>query len=208
MSGAAAANLLAFDEQDALREVVNIAMGQAAAKLAQVLDVFVALSVPRVRIVELTELNHMIADHAGTEQDVIAVRQAFYTEPCGEIILIFDRERCRSIAGLLGYGEPGDGFVEHEPLLDVSNLLAGACMNGIARQLGAELSFSAPSLMSGGAGIGCQLDLDGAEWSHVLLMEIHFEIESTGLGCHLIILTPEESIAMIRRELSRMLQSL
>jgi len=40
------------DEQtDALREIVNVAMGQAANSLARVLDAFVQLPVPRVRLV-------------------------------------------------------------------------------------------------------------------------------------------------------------
>lgn len=207
MNGAAAA-LLQLDEQDALREVANIAMGQAGSALAQVLDTYVALSVPRVRIVGISDLTHILADLVDAEHGVIGVRQAFYTDPRGEIILLFDKERSRSLAELLGYDDAADDFVEHEPLLDISNLLAGACMNGIASQLGAELSFSAPSVIFDGAVTECRLDPCQDDWTHVLLLEIHFNIESSGLSCHLIILTPEESVAMIRREINRILQSL
>lgn len=207
MSGATA-ELLQLDEQDALREVANIAMGQAGSALAQVLDTYVALSVPRVRIVGISDLTHIITDIVGAGHGVIGVRQAFYADPRGETILLFDKERCRSLAGLLGYEDTADDFVEHEPLLDISNLLAGACMNGIASQLGAELSFSAPSVIFDGAVTECRLDPCQTGWTHVLLLEIHFDIESNGLSCHLVILTPEESVATIRREINRMLQSL
>lgn len=208
MNNTATAETLQLDEQDALREVANIAMGQAGSVLAQVLDTYVALSVPRVRIVGISDLAHIIADLVGADHGVIGVRQAFYTNPRGEVIVLFDKQRCRSLSGLLGYDDLVDEFVEHEALLDVSNLIAGACMNGIASQLGAELSFSAPSIIFDGAVMDSRLDLGHADWTHMLLLEIHFNIESSGLSCHLIILTPEESIAMIRQEINRILQSL
>ena len=44
------------DQTDALQEVVNIAMGQAGDRLARTLNVFVELSVPRIRLVHVAEV--------------------------------------------------------------------------------------------------------------------------------------------------------
>ena len=43
------------DRRDALQEVANLAMGQAATRLARLLDTFIELSVPRVQVVEVSD---------------------------------------------------------------------------------------------------------------------------------------------------------
>ena len=44
------------DQRDALQEVANLAMGQAAKRLAMLLDAFIELSVPRVRVVAVRDV--------------------------------------------------------------------------------------------------------------------------------------------------------
>ena len=48
---------LTEDQRDCLQEVVNVAMGQAGDSLARFLEVFIHLSVPRIRLVARQELN-------------------------------------------------------------------------------------------------------------------------------------------------------
>ncbi len=50
--------------RDAVREVVNVAMGRAAALLARVLGVFVQLPIPNVNMLEVGELHMALADAA------------------------------------------------------------------------------------------------------------------------------------------------
>ena len=58
MSQAALSN----DQHDALQELTNIAMGQAGASLATLLDEFVDLSVPRIRMVAVVDLPQALAE--------------------------------------------------------------------------------------------------------------------------------------------------
>ena len=50
--------------RDTFREVVNVAMGRAAALLARVLGVFIQLPIPNVNILEVGELHMALADAA------------------------------------------------------------------------------------------------------------------------------------------------
>ena len=196
------------DEQDALREVVNIAMGRAGASLAQILDTFVHLSVPFVRIASVNEVSGAIGDMLGQETNVIAVRQAFYNSLRGEAMIIFDRKGSRALAGLMGYDKRTDGYIEQEVLLDVSNVLVGACLGGVADQFDMQLSYYAPAIMFEGGSVGDLLKEDCVPWTHALLLEIEFEVEGSGINCHMVILTPEESIGLIREQLHTILESI
>ena len=68
---------LTEDQRDALQEVLNIAMGQAGDSLARILDAFVELSVPRIRIVDVSRVSDTVRDMVGDRQEVTAVRQSF-----------------------------------------------------------------------------------------------------------------------------------
>ena len=56
--------VLTEDQRDALQEVANLAMGQAATRLARLLDSFIELSVPRVRVVAVSEAAQAVAEKA------------------------------------------------------------------------------------------------------------------------------------------------
>ena len=89
------------DQLDMLQEIVNIAMGQAASSLAQVLDVFIELSIPRIKLVSAEEVVDVVQDIIGLDEHVTAIRQAFYNELNGESIIFFDSNGCNDLAGLM-----------------------------------------------------------------------------------------------------------
>ena len=65
--------------RDALREVTNVAMGRAAALLAEELGVFVQLPIPAVNLFEASEL-HMALTDANRGEQLSAVCQGFVGE--------------------------------------------------------------------------------------------------------------------------------
>ncbi|MFB9123081.1 chemotaxis protein CheC, partial [Paraburkholderia dipogonis] len=74
------------DQRDALQEVANLAMGQAATRLARLLDAFIELSVPRVKVVEVSEAAQALREMTGIEDTVSAVRQGFRSDIKGEAL--------------------------------------------------------------------------------------------------------------------------
>lgn len=196
------------DQADALQEIANVAMGQAGASLATMLDVFVALSVPRSRIVTVDEVATAVAGMIGATEEITAVRQAFFNRLRGEAIVLFGPEGCRGLADLMGHDDDLDASAEEELLLDVSNVLVGAVLNGLAQQLETDFSFSAPSIMAVRSDVEELLEADKLGWSHALLIEVNFSLEERGFRCHLVMLMPEESIELMRGVLDQMLDAL
>lgn len=196
------------EQEDALQEIANIAMGQAGASLATMLDAFVTLSVPRSRIVSVDKVAGAVTDMLGSGEEIIAVRQAFYNKLRGEALVLFGPEGCLGLADLMGHEGEVDACAEEELLLDVSNVLVGAVLNGLAEQLETDFSFSPPSIMAVRRSADELLSGNKLGWSHALLIEVNFALEERGFRCHLVILMPEESIELMRSVLAQMLDNL
>ncbi len=197
---------LSNDQRDALQELTNIAMGQAGASLAALLDEFVDLSVPRISVVELADLPPALASLVGKTNLVSAVRQSFQGYLRGEAIIIFGEPGCRALADLMGFEGELEESGENELLLDVANVLSGACLGGMMEQIRAftetngpaELSFSMPSVMARQVMAEQLIDPKKVKWSHALLLEVNFTIKNRNFIAHLTMLMPEEGIEKIR----------
>lgn len=186
------------DQNDALQEVVNIAMGQAGDSLARILGNFVRLSVPRIRLVTVNDVINTVTEMVDHDAEVSAVRQAFSNSLRGEAIVIFAQRGADDLADLMGYDADLDTAAEQELLLEVSNLLVGAIINGISETLETDLSFSAPSLMAERSPLGGVLAPEQLSWSHALLMEVNFTVENRDFKCHLLMFMTEDTIGTLR----------
>ncbi len=200
---------LSQDQADTLQELTNIAMGQAGSSLAQILNVFVELSIPQIRVIEagkiLPTIEAMIPEH----EQVTAVRQAFYNrnQLRGEAIAIFTQAGCAELATCMGYDSVLGQREEQELLLDVSNILTGAVLNGLAQQLDTDLSYSAPSIIAEHSPIAKVITPENLSWNYALMVGIDFGIENKTFKCHQLILMAEESIKVLAQALDHFLES-
>ena len=109
-----------IEYRDCIQEISNVAMGQAADLLARLLNVFVKLPIPRVNILEASELQMALSL---TEQNntYSAVCQGFIGSGIsGEALLIFSDSSFSDIAQLLKYKGEIDRTVELELLVNMS----------------------------------------------------------------------------------------
>lgn len=196
------------DQRDALQEVLNIAMGRAGDSLARILDAFVNLSVPRIRIVEVAELPKTVVEMVGDGCEATAVRQAFYDDLRGEAIVVFGQAGCKDLAELMGYDSKLEGNAEQELLLDVANVLVGAILNGITETLGTELSFTAPSIMAERVPVDAVINPVNLPWTHALLLEVNYSLENRAFKSHLLLLMAEDAIEALRQAVNDFMESI
>jgi len=202
-----APSLLTPDQTDALQEVTNIAMGQAGSSLANILGVFVNLSVPRIRVLDAASIGAAISDMVGRDKEITAARQSFQGTMRGEALVIYDQEGCMDLADLMGYEEQLEASAERELILDVSNVLVGACLGGIADLLEATLTYSAPSIMAERIPVDRLIDPKKMTWNYALLVEVNFTLEERNFTSHLTFLMPEESIQSMGEAIDKFMES-
>ncbi|MDX1370392.1 response regulator [Pseudomonas sp.] len=185
---------------DAFREVVNVAMGRAAALLARLLGVFVQLPVPNVSLFEVGELHMALAD-AQRGDGLTAVCQGFIGSGiAGEALLIFHDSEVGDMARLMS-GFSSD-YSDIEMLLDLSTLLIGACLNGIAGQIDVQFSQSHPVVLGEHASIEELIRLNRPRWKTTLAVEISYSIEGHHIHFDLLLLFTEDSVPLLSNKLA------
>lgn len=199
------------EQRDALQEIANLAMGQAATRLAGLLDRFIELSVPRVRVVEVSEAAAALHDMTGIEGGVTAVRQGFRSDIKGEALVI-----CRSggIERLCAYVNSPyaaslyAGFSQTELMFDLANVLTGACVFSILDQFDRTPVFSPPDLLGEKISLEDVFEASTLAWKLALLLEVNFALEDQSFRAHLVILMTEDSICRVNDALDALLASL
>ncbi|MCB5161121.1 response regulator [Marinomonas algarum] len=195
-----------FTLNECLQEVSNVAMGHAAKVLANMLNVFIKLPVPKVNIIEVSELQ-MALDYSAGEENVSAVSQGFVGSGVAfESLLIFNDSSFPDMATLLHVSEKIDSVVEVELLMDVSSVLVGPFIDAFGKQLNIDFSHSHPELIAQHAKVSDLINAKKAAWQRTLAVEIVYEVENYQISCDLMLLFTEESVPVLENLLSYLVE--
>lgn len=191
-----------FTLQETLQEVSNIAMGRAASVLAEMLNVFIKLPVPRVSILEVGELQ-MALEYSVKEDSCSAVSQGFVGSGIAfEALLIFNDSSFPDMATLLGMTDAISREHETELLMDVSSVLVGPFMAAVGKQLNIDFSHGHPTLLGQHVRIADLINVKKASWKRTLAVEIVYEVENYQINCDLMLLFTEDSVPTLEHLLS------
>jgi chemotaxis protein CheY-P-specific phosphatase CheC len=183
------------EKLDAFRELANVAMGQAGENLAKILNEFIDLPIPNVSLLHSSEL-HMALDEVNRNKQMSAISKGFIsTGISGEAIILFNDSNVQSMASLLGDDiSNNDGSGEIEVLMDVSNILIGACLNALSEQLNVKFTHNTPIIL----GLHCDLEKlmnnQVSRWEKVLAIEIAYAISKHDISFELLLLIPDQDV--------------
>jgi len=146
--------VLTDDILDALREIINIAVGRAAGTLNELLGHHVTLEVPQVVVLPPHELSSHVAQQAN--QSVSLVVLQFKGQFSGLSSLVFTSDSASKLVDLL-VGEEVSidelDALKTGTLAEVGNILLNAVMGSIGNVLGTKLSYTIPSYQEGDLGV-------------------------------------------------------
>ena len=200
------------DQRDYLQEICNIGMGQAGKSLSVLFEQYVTLSVPSIEIFSAKNLITTLKRLIPAEQ-ISAVRQGFYThvvDPniCGESITIFSNTDVEQLAQLIDLNQEVTFEMEQEILLEISNIINGACLSGIAGQISERFFNTPPSIIGQSIIIENLLNKDHLIWDHVLSIKIQYSVEQHSFQCDLLLLMPDSSVKYLQDVLNRLFDEL
>ena len=143
-------------EQDALGESFNLALGQAAAVFADLVNEEIQLSVPTVEILEREVLVKRLEELTGTKtaQDLCCIAQhyvagnAFDTDT---LLLFPERGSLEIVRRMLGRTEIHLDQItelEQDALGEIGNIIINSCMSGLANILGTEVIGTLPGVQT------------------------------------------------------------
>ena len=169
------------------------------------LNVFVLLPIPNVNTLETSEL-HMALTSIASDDNVSAVSQGFISSGIsGEALIIFHDSSFKDMAKLLKYDEKLDDHIEIEVMNDISNILIGAFLSGLAEQLDIHFSQGQPNVLGQHCHIGDLISDRQEHWQKTLAIEVNYTIDNYNIKCDLLLLFTEDSIDTLTNKIGYLL---
>lgn len=197
--------ILSADMRDCYQEIANVAMGRAADLLARLLNVFVELPIPNVNFIEVSELRMALKDIENHES-TSGICQGFISAGIsGEALLILNDSSFKDVASLMNYQYDEDMGTELELLMDLANVLIGACLKGISEQLDIQFSQGHPEVLGQHRQISDLIANNANKWKKTLAIEISYSIENYPIKCDLLLLFTENSMQTLNNKLAYLL---
>jgi len=199
------------DEKDILQEVMNIAFGQVAADLAEIIDVMVLLSVPKVTLLLGKDFPSYLSDKLHLSPPFDIIEQSFSGKLNGIAFLVFPAGSGKKLVTMFDdYKEAPQGKelarLEKETLIEVGNILTGACVGKLAEQLKEVAYYTSPRLVMGSSPTWEPPGNLIAKDSVVILVKTEFKFESNDVNGFLFLITNQESFSWLKQALNRYLE--
>jgi len=180
-------------------------MGQAGDLLARLLDVFVLLPIPNVNLIEVSELS-MALSAVEAHESTSGICQGFIGAGIsGEALLILNDSSFKDVATLMNYQYELDESTELELLMDMANVLIGACLNGVSMQLDMSFSQGHPVVLGQHREISELIATNSTKWKRTLAIEISYCIENLPIKCDLLLLFTEDSMKTLNNKIAYLL---
>ena len=150
-------------------------MGQAANSLAQLIETKIDISIPKISAVTPTQLYSLLFE----TEDSFYTRQSFLGDVHGEVMSVLSRAGLTEVATLMDYDDPLSKEDIQEIILELCNILAGACLAGLSDQL--ELT------------------------TNLNIMEVQFVIAISSFSMRVVFCLDDESLARMKATLDELL---
>ena len=204
-------DLISAEEKEILQEVMNIAFGKAAADLAEVINIFVVLSVPHVEMLSARELPDYLKNQVSGYDTISILEQNFWGDFKGSAFMIFDANAGKELISLFGEEEGSSGFqsmdaLEQETLMEVGNILIGACVGKLAELLGDNVTYSPPRVITGNSPSN-SIPADTFEKdSSAIVLKTVFCFNERNVEGFLFLVTSHDSIVWLKKALASFME--
>ena len=188
---------------------MNIAFGNAAAELAETIDIFVKLNPPKIRLIKGHELAEYISDQIADFGECSIVEQFYRGEIDGAAFLIFPYGVERDFLSLFHDKDvnslKSDILIELEKeiLLEVGNILIGACVGKLFELLDGAGTFLPPRAILGETFQQSFIQGTFAEDDYAITMQTNFRFEEKDISGYLFLLNKQRTAANVKDALKK-----
>ncbi len=198
-------------EKDALQEIMNIGFGRAAADLAEIINLHVILSVPHIAVLQSEEVISYIHNQIPDTTDMSMITQFFSGRFNGGSFLVFPHGEGRKLLrifdgemALLGENYDID-VLEKETLVEVGNIIIGACVGKIAEMLGDVVSYAPPRFFSQDQIFETLDDVLNASDSFAILFKTVFNFEQYNVSGYLFLVSQQSIMPWLKQAIAEFL---
>ena len=196
---------LSEDEKDCLQELMNVAYGSATAAITEILDAFAKLSIPKIQIINESELKTYLSNELNLEVEHLVSLQQINGTLCGENMFVIDKQSAKNIAYKFGLEEDEVNDEEiADVVLEITNILSSSTISKLAEDIDTNVSFSAPTIKTL-TSIDQLKNIFISKYEKVIIISTQLKFEDLDINAELFIFTTDNSILYIKEKLKKIL---
>ena len=189
---------------------MNISFGAVSAELTEIINTSIVLSVPKVALLSGKDFPNYLSDKLKLSPPFNIIEQSFSGKLNGHSLLVFpsgsEKKLVTMFEDLSDVAEEKISQLEKESLIEIGNILSGACVGRMAEHLNEVVFFTPPRLiMATTTSWMTQQDLvDPA--SIIILVKTEFKFASNDIEGYIFLITSQESFAWLKTALHRFVE--
>ncbi len=195
------------DHLDILRELMNIAMGNATASIADLLQAFGKMHIPRILISDMKGLHEYIRNTVLDDQRHYVTKQLFGGLFSGEFLFVISEESALNLGHhLYDVTKPSDGDIL-DAVVELTNILSATIISRLTEELHTKVQFFVPStdLIAGNDLISPE---DLLNYHSIIIINTQMEFQNHNINGQIFILTKDEMIDSLKALIDRKLEEL
>jgi chemotaxis protein CheC len=199
--------LLSELELDALTELVNLGVSNAAGSLRELVREEVVLSVPKVDVVTRERALSNLSE--SDAKRLVAVRQDFEGDIRGRALLIFpEAKSLELVRAIVGSELSVEDIIEleQEALAETGNIMLNSCLGTMANYFERSLRISLPEVIHGHGTEFFGPASGGHPDDRVLFMFINFAIRRRDVQGYIAMLLDMPSLATLKALLAALIE--
>lgn len=185
------------DQTDALRELVNVSIGAATASLANLLDAFATMHIPKIEICDSSELEHKIESTIDMSSMYYATKQLFTGEFGGECMFVISEGSALNLGKhLYGVTVPSKDDI-NDAVIELTNILTSTIVSRLTKELGTQVQFFVPSSQFINADAIIRNE-DIADYSKIIIISTILDFQDQRINGNIYILTKDKAIESLK----------
>lgn len=200
-------NFLNEDQEDTLKELINIGLGAATSNIAELLDAFATIHVPTIVICNSNQLMHLIAENMDIESKCYVVKQLFAGRFSGESMFVMQDTSANELGNhLYDIKTPSHDDI-NDAVMELTNILTSTIISRVTNELGTSVQFFVPSSQY----VDSEKILDYDDIKHytsIIAISTILDFQDQQINGNIYILTRDESIDDLKSLIDEKLKEL
>lgn len=195
------------DQIDALKEFMNISLGQATSNIAELLEAFGTMHIPKVYIRDTNELKDVMNENVDLDLRYYVVKQLFSGKFGGECIFVIDGNSAANLGGHLYDVQKASDEDINDAVMELTNIAASSIIGRLTEELDVDVQFFAPSCSFVDASDICD-DEYMVQYSKIIVVSTEMEFKDKNISGSIFILTKDEAINSLKELIDKKLEEL
>jgi len=195
------------DQTDALKEFMNISVGQATSHVAELLDAFGTMHIPKISIKDMSELNQVVVENIDKNLNYYVMKQLFAGKFGGECVFIISEDSANNLgAHLYDIENPLEDDIT-DAVMELTNIVTSSIVSRLTEELDVQVQFFAPTskLLNASNIID---DDEVTSYSKIIVVSTELEFKDQNISANIFILTKDEAIISLRDLIDKKLEEL